>query len=65
MIAAATLASLGLSACVSPVSDSAICGEIRPLASEAKAALLANADTVVDAVGEPVTRLLVGIDGGC
>ena len=57
-------AALGLSGCVN-TTDAALCDTLRPYEQRARAALLDNAALVPDAVGEPVTDLLIGLRTGC
>ena len=65
ILTAAMAGLIGLTACAPSINDAALCEEITPLASEARAALLDHAQDVPDQVGEASTRLMVAIRAGC
>lgn len=60
---AALLGLAALSACQTTISG--VCGGVESEARAARAALLSHAGQVPDAVGEPVTDVLVGLWAGC
>lgn len=61
----AVMSTLLLSGCVPSTTTSGLCDGLRGYERAARAALLDNAASVPEPVGEAVTDLIIGLRGGC